>query len=129
MTPPSPFDFPAFTPVISPQSADFSFQNAHFTASAAAAANTTGHNFTPSLMGRPEMQPHHHTHPPTPFEQQQSQQQQQPQQQQLYIDTQLHPEDLAGTIDPNILFGPHGEYSAAAVALQPSSAPEDIVRD
>ncbi|KAH0492569.1 hypothetical protein TgHK011_007517 [Trichoderma gracile] len=132
MTPPSPYDFSStFTPIISPQSsADFSFQNAHFgvsTAATAAAGNSAGRNFTPSLASRPEMQPHHHAHPPTSFEQQQ-------QQQQLYIDAQLNPEDLAGTIDPNILFGPHGgEYSAVAAALQPnvssSSKHADIARD
>ncbi|KAL7817680.1 hypothetical protein V8C44DRAFT_369046 [Trichoderma aethiopicum] len=72
---------------------------------------------TPSL---PDMQPHHHAHPPTSFEQSQ----------QLYIDTQLHPDDLAGTIDPLVLFDRHGEFSAVAVAPQPnimsSSAPANI---
>ncbi|KAL6892748.1 hypothetical protein HDV57DRAFT_523559 [Trichoderma longibrachiatum] len=108
MTPPSPYDLPTFTPIISPQSVDFPFPNAQFSVSAA--LNTS----------LPDMQPHHHAHPPTSFEQPQ----------QLYIDTQLHPDDLAGTIDPLVLFDRHGEFSAAAVAPQlnilSSSAPANI---
>ncbi|TFB07051.1 hypothetical protein CCMA1212_000770 [Trichoderma ghanense] len=120
MTPPSPYGFPTFNPV-PPHSADFSFQNAGFAVSAA--PNTTRQEVTPSLTRLPDIQPHHHAHPPTSFEQQ-------PQQ---YIETQLHPGELAGTIDPLILFGPHdGHSAAAAFALQPdisSSAPADITRD
>ncbi|PTB68884.1 hypothetical protein BBK36DRAFT_1157124 [Trichoderma citrinoviride] len=98
------------------------------------ATSSTCHGIPPpqslTMSSLPEFQPHHHAHPPTSFDQQQ--------QQQAYIETQLHPGDLAGTIDPLLLFGPRagqGHVVVAAVALQQpnvssssSSAPADASR-